>query len=88
VPPEAPKDRRAIARGDYENQATGLVEKILKDPAKAADELESNIRTTGDVTMVSALISAAASLAILRGIDLKNHVAAVRKRLRDAGFVL
>jgi hypothetical protein len=83
--PDPSGERRARPRNSQETRATGLVQAILHDPATAADAIEAEIRTGGDVTMAAALLSAAESLAMLRGIDLKPQLAAMRRRLRGAG---
>src|SRR4051812_33253869 len=86
VTPKPTDERRAQARGAPETKATGLIQKILADPSKAADDLEAEVRTGGDATMMSALLSAAESLGKLRGLDLKPQIAKMRTRLRAAGF--
>ena len=80
-------DRRSKPRTARESRATGLIQAILSDPAKAADDLEMETRTGGDVTMTLALLEAAESLAQLRGLNLTTQLALVRRRLRGAGFV-
>jgi hypothetical protein len=75
-------ERRSGPRNAHENRATTLIQSILKDPMRAAAELEIDLNSGGDIDVIMALLSAAESLASLRGIDLGSQVAAVRRRLK------
>jgi hypothetical protein len=79
-------ERRLRLRNSRESRATTLIQGMLQDPSKAAQDLEAELRGGGDVAVTFALLPVAQSLAALRGVDLSREIAAVRARLKDARF--
>lgn len=81
-------DRRDHSRTTDEGRATTLIQAILRDESRAANDLENDLRSGGDVQVIKALLSAAESLASLRGMDLGVQIASVRRHLKRAGFTV
>jgi hypothetical protein len=79
------KERRSKPRTAHQHRATALIQTILVDPRRAADELERDLRAGGDRDEVFSLLSAAETLAHVRGLDLGAQVALVRGHLREKG---
>ena len=74
-------DRRARSRDSYDNSVTGLVQAILRDPARVAANLEDDLLLGADPRVVLALLSAAEGLTRIRGVEIGTAVAAIRKRI-------
>jgi hypothetical protein len=81
-------DRRDHSRTMDEGRATTLIQAILRDETRAANDLENDLRSGGDAQVVKALLAAAESLASLRGMDLGVQIASVRRHLKRAGFTI
>src|SRR5437867_3401721 len=75
-------DRRARARTPQEDAATGVVELVLRDPKKAAAELDRDLSEGEDPEVVLALLDSADTLGKLRGFALSPLIGAIRNRLR------
>jgi hypothetical protein len=79
-------ERRNRKRNPEERRATSLIQAIVRDPTKAAERLEADLRSGADLSGTMALLAATESVASLRGIDLGSQIAAIRQHLKRAGF--
>jgi hypothetical protein len=85
--PQAPvKDRRLRERNTYDDRAAGLIQALLTNPVKVANELEADLQSGADPIMTAALLAGARMFGDLRGIDLTGRIAVVVKRLQRVGF--
>ena len=88
--PDAPQaevsDRRFHLRGWFSHRATELIQALLADPVKVANDLEADLRNGGDAGKTSALLSVARVFGDVRGIDLTSRIREVSDKLRSAGF--
>lgn len=81
-------ERRRRPRPSPDKTPGGLVQALVRDPAAAAAFLEADLAGGGNAETVGALLTAAERLGLLRGVDLKLSVAAVRARLQRIGYAV
>jgi hypothetical protein len=85
--PAAPvTDRRFHLRGWFGHRATELIQALLDDPAKAASDLEAELRNGANARITGALLAVARVFGEVRGIDLTPRIKEVSSRLKSAGF--
>ena len=84
--PEEQEDKRVHPRASFGNRTTGLIQALLADPGKVAEDLEADLRKGADVRATAALLSSARVFAKVRGIDLVDRVRDICHRLKKAGF--
>ena len=85
--PRPTVERRDRPRNSHETRATGLIQAVLQDPELAIRILETDLRGGVDPNVALALLAAAQSKASLRGLDIGAELAAVRQRLKRAGYL-
>jgi hypothetical protein len=80
-------ERRSKVRTTKEQNATTLIQAILTDPSRAANDLRADLTDGGDPEVILALLSAAETLSSLRGVDIGTQVAKVKKQLSKEGLL-
>lgn len=78
-------NQRLHPRLRFGNRITGLIQALLADPVKVADQLESDLRRGADQKGIAALLEAARVFGNMRGVDLVPRIRDVHSRLKKAG---
>jgi CheY-like chemotaxis protein len=80
------EERRTRTRTTREMRATSLIQGIITDPSKTANDMAAELQNGGNPSVIFSLLRVAQSIAALRKIDLNPQIATIRTHLTQAGF--
>ena len=77
--------RRTQPRSSRDDAATSIVQLLIRQPAQAAATLERDLTAGADPALLLGLLDAVEAILVIRGVDRRVQMAALRKRI-EAGL--